>query len=95
MLKSPKAFGAILAMGLCLNITIQALANMAVAVNVMPVTGVSLPLISKGGSSLFFMSISFGIILSVSKFIEDYSSKVPNPITDDQTLKTTQDESNH
>lgn len=95
VLKSPKAFGAILAMGLCLNITIQALANMAVAVNVMPVTGVSLPLISKGGSSLFFMSISFGIILSVSKFIEDYSSKVPNPITDDQTLKTTQDESNH
>jgi len=43
---------------------------MAVAVNLVPVTGVTLPLVSMGGSSVIFTSIAFGIILSVSRNVE-------------------------
>jgi cell division protein FtsW len=68
--KSPKAFGSMLAMGLTLSITIQAFAHMAVNVNLMPVTGLTLPFVSLGGTSLMFTGISLGIILSVSRQIE-------------------------
>ncbi|WP_256007292.1 MULTISPECIES: FtsW/RodA/SpoVE family cell cycle protein [Pedobacter] len=73
--KAPKAFGALLAAGLGFSLTIQAFANMAVAVGLGPVTGVPLPLVSMGGTSLLFTSIAFGIILSVSKDVEEYNSK--------------------
>lgn len=68
--KCPKAFGAMLAMGLCLNIVIQAFANIAVSVHLVPVTGLTLPLVSMGGTSLVFTCLAFGIILSVSRYIE-------------------------
>jgi len=68
--KSPKAFGAFLAIGLSLMLTVQALANIAVNVNLVPATGLTLPLISMGGTSMVFTSIALGMILSVSKFIE-------------------------
>jgi cell division protein FtsW len=72
--KSPKAFGAMLAFGLAMSMIVQAFANIAVSVHLVPVTGVTLPLISMGGTSVLFTSISFGIILSVSKFIESLKS---------------------
>lgn len=72
--RSPKAFGALLAVGLSLSLTIQAMIHMAVAVNLLPVTGLTLPLISMGGTSMFFTSISVGIILSVSRSIEENKS---------------------
>ncbi|MEM6725610.1 MAG: FtsW/RodA/SpoVE family cell cycle protein [Bacteroidota bacterium] len=68
--RSPKAFGAMLALGLCLILVFQALANMAVAVHLVPVTGLPLPLVSMGGTSLLFTCVSIGMILSVSKYIE-------------------------
>ncbi len=68
--KSPKAFGAFLAIGLSLMLTVQALANIAVSVHLVPATGLTLPMISMGGTSLVFTSIALGMILSVSKFIE-------------------------
>lgn len=68
--RCPKTFGAILAMGLCLNIVIQAFANIAVSVHLVPVTGLTLPLVSMGGTSLIFTCMSLGIILSVSKYVE-------------------------
>ncbi len=68
--KCQKNFGAMLAIGLCLSLVIQAFANIAVSVHLVPVTGLTLPLISMGGSSLLFTCISFGIILSVSRYIE-------------------------
>ncbi len=68
--KSPKAFGSFLAIGLSLLLTVQALANIAVTVNLVPATGLTLPLISMGGTSMLFTCISLGMILSVSKFIE-------------------------
>lgn len=68
--KSPKAFGTFLAIGLSLMLTIQALANIAVSVHLVPATGLTLPMISMGGTSMVFSSIALGMILSVSKFIE-------------------------
>ncbi|MFK7903576.1 MAG: FtsW/RodA/SpoVE family cell cycle protein, partial [Chitinophagales bacterium] len=68
--KSPGAFGALLAVGLAISLVIQALMNMAVTVNLLPVTGLTLPLVSMGGTSLLFTSVSIGIILSVSRYIE-------------------------
>jgi cell division protein FtsW len=68
--RSPKAFGALLAFGLCISMVIQAFVHMAVNVNLLPVTGLTLPFVSMGGTSLIFTGISFGIILSVSKQIE-------------------------
>jgi cell division protein FtsW len=69
--KAPKAFGALLAAGLSFSLTIQAFANMAVAVGLGPVTGVPLPFVSMGGTSILFTSVAFGIILSVSKDIDE------------------------
>lgn len=74
--KTPKAFGAILAFGLALSLVIQAMINMGVAVNLLPVTGLTLPLVSMGGSSTLFTSIAFGIILSVSRDIEVRDEKM-------------------
>jgi len=65
--KAPKAFGALLAAGLSFSLTIQAFANMAIATGLGPVSGVPLPLVSMGGTSILFTSIAFGIILSVSR----------------------------
>ena len=69
--KSPGAFGALLAVGLALSLVLQAMVNMAVTVNLLPVTGLTLPMVSMGGSSMLFTSIAIGIILSVSRSIED------------------------
>ena len=68
--KSPKTFPAMLAMGLCLILTIQAFANMAVSVHLVPVAGLPMPMVSMGGTSLLFSCVALGMILSVSKFIE-------------------------
>lgn len=70
VISAPKAFGALLAVGLGMALVFQAFINMAVAVNLLPVTGVTLPLVSMGGSSVIFTSLAFGIILSVSRNIE-------------------------
>ncbi len=72
--KSPKTFPAMLVMGLTLMLVVQALANMAVSVHLVPVTGLPLPMLSMGGTSLLFSCVSLGMILSVSKFIETENS---------------------
>jgi cell division protein FtsW len=64
---SHKAFGGLLSAGLSFALVIQALVNMAVAVGLGPITGLPLPLLSMGGTSLVFTGISLGIILSVSR----------------------------
>jgi cell division protein FtsW len=69
--RSPRTFPAFLAIGLMLSIVIQAMINMAVVVNLLPVTGQPLPLVSMGGSSLVFTSIALGIIISVSHGIQN------------------------
>jgi cell division protein FtsW len=66
----PYAFGAFLALGLSFTLVIQAMTNMAVNVNLFPVTGVTLPLVSMGGSSFLFTCLAIGIILSVGRNVE-------------------------
>lgn len=68
--KSPKAFGAMVALGLSMLLIIQGFINIAVSVHLVPVTGLTLPMISMGGTSVLFTCIAFGIILSVSKYVE-------------------------
>jgi cell division protein FtsW len=73
--RCPFAFGAFLALGLSFTLVIQAMANMAVAVNLVPVTGVTLPLVSMGGSSFLFTCASIGIVLSVARNVEQLEGK--------------------
>ncbi len=73
--KSSKSFGAMAAMGLTIIMVLQALLNMAVSVHLIPVTGLTLPMISVGGTSIFFTCFSLGIILSVSKYVEKQALK--------------------
>lgn len=63
-----KAFPALLVMGMAMMIVLQALFNMAIVVGVFPVSGQPLPLISKGGTSIWMMSFAFGVMLSVSRY---------------------------
>lgn len=69
--RSTRAFPAFLAIGLTVGLVLQALIHMAVAVNLLPVTGQPLPLISMGGTSMMFTCISLGMILSVSKGLDE------------------------
>lgn len=73
--KCPFAFGAFLALGLSFTLAIQAVANMAVTVNLFPVTGVTLPLVSMGGTSFIFTCLAIGIILSVARNVEQLEGK--------------------
>ncbi|MBK7884314.1 MAG: FtsW/RodA/SpoVE family cell cycle protein [Chitinophagaceae bacterium] len=75
--RCPYAFGAFLALALSFTLAIQAIANMGVAVNVFPNTGVTLPLVSMGGSSFLFTCLSIGIILSVARNVEQLEGKQP------------------
>jgi cell division protein FtsW len=77
-MKSPGNFGAFLAIGVSFSLVFQAMINMAVAVNLFPVTGQPLPLVSMGGTSMWFTSIAVGILLSVSREIEN-----PQPKSED------------
>lgn len=74
-----KPFGALVAVGLALGLVLQALVNMAVGVNLLPVTGQPLPLVSMGGTSMWFTCLSLGIILSVSRSVYDQPQATGKP----------------
>lgn len=80
--KCRKSFGTFLATGLSLMLVFQAIVNMGVAVNLFPVTGQPLPMVSMGGTSLWFTCISLGIILSVSREVQEQENENPE---DDKT----------
>jgi len=67
VMNSYGAFGGLLSAGLSFSLVLQALVNMGVAVGLGPITGLPLPLLSMGGTSLIFTGISIGIILAVSR----------------------------
>ena len=76
--KSPKTFGSLLAFGLCFMLVFQGMINMAVAVHLFPVTGQPLPLVSMGGTSIWFTSIAIGMVLSVSREIDTEKGEFVN-----------------
>ncbi len=71
------AFPGLLVLGLAMMITCQALLHVMVTVNLMPETGQTLPLISRGGSSVLFTTIALGMILSVSRQNDEHSHDTP------------------
>ena len=70
-LRVESLFGSLLTIGLMFSLVFQALINMLVSVEVLPVTGQTLPLISMGGTSIVFSCIAIGIVLSVSRDATD------------------------
>ncbi len=88
--RSKSTYGAFLAFGLSMGLVLQAFVNMAVAVGLVPVTGQTLPLVSMGGSSIFFTSMATGMVLSVSwgtKEVESQKSKVESEEVESQKSK--------
>jgi cell division protein FtsW len=71
-----KIFPSLLAIGCSFILVFQAMINMMVAVNLMPVTGQPLPLVSMGGTSIWFSSIAIGMVLSASRELE--KEKIPS-----------------
>jgi len=69
VLLTSNPLAALMSIGLAFSLVFQALINMGVAVNLLPVTGLALPIVSRGGTSILFVSIAFGIILSASRTI--------------------------
>jgi cell division protein FtsW len=74
----PRAFGSLLAIGISFSLVFQALINMGVAVNLFPVTGQTLPMVSMGGTSIWFTCLAVGIILSVSVGSESNDKRTAN-----------------
>ena len=83
--KAEAIFSKLLVIGLGLPIVIQAFINIGVALQVFPVTGQTLPLISSGGTSAWMTCIAIGIILSVS--IENNNREKKNKIKDDNPIR--------
>ncbi|ALM49713.1 cell division protein FtsW [Flavobacterium psychrophilum] len=90
--KSKSLFGKLLIVGLGFPIIFQALINMGVAVELLPVTGQTLPLISSGGSSVWMTCISIGIIISVTKKEEEIAQEAAEKEEREATLQRMIDE---
>jgi len=76
-LKCKDAFGSLLAFGIASMIGIQSFVNLGGITGIIPLTGVPLPFVSYGGSSILQLSISMGILLNVSMFV-NYEQKYKN-----------------
>ena len=67
---APDLFGSLLVVGVMAHIAIQVILNIAVVTNSIPNTGITLPFISYGGTSVMFLLLEMGLVLSVSSLIE-------------------------
>ena len=85
--KANSMFGKLVVVGLGFPIVFQAIINMAVAVELLPVTGQTLPLISSGGSSIWMTCIAIGIILSVTKKDEEIAQELEDKQKRDDALQ--------
>ncbi len=85
--KATTLFGKLLIVGLGFPMIFQAMINMAVAVELLPVTGQTLPLISSGGSSIWMTCIALGIILNVTKKEEEIAEEIKDKARRDSALK--------
>lgn len=90
-----RKFGVLVAYGLCFGILFQAFLNIGVSVGLMPVTGLTLPVVSMGGSSMIITCLAFGIILSVSNYTETSLTQKLEPVDVDAENDELNDESNN
>jgi cell division protein FtsW len=84
--KCKSAYASLLIMGMALVIVYQAFYHMCISVGVMPVSGQTLPFISKGGTSILVMSVAMGMMLSVSRFAVERTDTGLKTIDDDDEL---------
>lgn len=73
VIKRPLTFGSLMAFGLGFLVILQAMVNMGVSIGLLPVTGQPLPFVSMGGTSLMATGLILGMILSVTRYMEDES----------------------
>ena len=85
--KANSLFGKLVVVGLGFPLIFQALINMMVAVQLVPVTGQTLPFLSSGGSSIWMTCVSIGIILSVTKKEEEIKAELDEKLKRDEALK--------
>jgi cell division protein FtsW len=85
--KANTLFGKLVVVGLGFPMIFQAMINMAVAVELLPVTGQTLPLISSGGSSIWMTCFALGIIISVTKKDEEIEEELKEKEKRDEALK--------
>lgn len=85
--KANSLFGRLVVVGVGFPIVFQALINMAVAVELLPVTGQTLPLISSGGSSIWMTCIALGIIIGVTKKEEEVAAEKQEKEQREETLR--------
>jgi cell division protein FtsW len=90
MKKRPLTFGALMSFGIAFILIMQAMINMGVSTGLMPVTGQQLPFISKGGSSMLMTGFAIGMILSVTRSLEE----VEKVKTENEELETEIEEQN-
>ncbi len=70
VVETQRSFAALVVLGISVTTTVQAFIHMGVSIGKLPVTGLTLPLVSMGGTSILFNSMAFGIILGVSRHIQ-------------------------
>ena len=90
--KANTLFGKLVVVGLGFPIIFQALVNMCVAVELLPVTGQTLPLISSGGSSIWMTCVAIGIIIGVTKKDEEIAEELSAKQRRDETMERMIDE---
>ena len=83
--KTTSVYGKLLVMAVGLPVIVQAFINMGVALNVFPVTGQTLPMVSSGGTAAWMTCIAFGIILSIS-VAQEKSSQEEEEINEENPL---------
>jgi cell division protein FtsW len=75
VIESQRSFAALAVLGIAFSTSFQAFVHMGVSVGKLPVTGLTLPLVSMGGTSLILNSVAFGFILGISRHIEEEKIK--------------------
>ena len=85
--KAKSLFGKLVVVGLGFPMIFQAMVNMAVAVELLPVTGQTLPLISTGGSSIWMTCFALGIIISVTKKEEEIAQELKDAAKREEALQ--------
>ena len=82
--RTDKFFGALVVVGLSISMTLQAIINMAVPTEIVPVTGQNMPMLGLGGTAILFTCISFGIILSISRTVYKEERQEGNEIKEEE-----------